>query len=156
VARKPWPFVDLRALEHAAGGGHHPTLCIGDTDPGVIGEAALQRLEHPARRDRVLERTHLRQFGQQLDVGRRVRHDPVERIAHLPRQLLQAQLGFAVRLLFGEVADQHQVEQHRQRDSRPDRAHRECGQAQQVARARGACVLAGVGHGRGRRWTGRI
>ena len=78
----------ITAFQKSARGGQHFAVRLGNADPGVVVYMLLQVLDDLAR-DRRVGMAQLWERRQQVDVAHRLVEGAVERIAHLPRQLLQ-------------------------------------------------------------------
>jgi hypothetical protein len=100
-------------------------------DPGIVGEGFC-RLSSTCRTSAGSRLRAARQFAQQLDVAGGLAHHAVQRVAHLPGQLLQALLGFAPRVVDGEMVDQDQQRQHGQQHRGADADRHQRGQPGRV------------------------
>jgi hypothetical protein len=106
------------ALQHGLRTGNHLTLGIGNADPGIIVKFVFFQRQLGAQGgwiDIIAHQTALRQI---LDIVDTLLHGVIERIPHLPGQLLQPHFGFVTGIIAGELIgyrQQYQCRHHHDR-----------------------------------------
>ena len=105
-------LADVCTFQQAFATGKHLALLIGQTYPRIIGKMPPDVAEYLTYDDRIIYIAHHRQIGNGAHMIDRLLHAEIERITHLPRQLLQTLIGLFPCVIGGKVIDQHKQREH--------------------------------------------